>query len=142
MIEHRRPTLWSAPSQIERRSQAGRRRLRRRALIFRLGVRAALMGHLDSRSTKPSSTLNNRRRRPSGTHRSRTCPTKQRSSLSGSRTRVLFCGLCRVEQVLTTTFLLLSQSTCCLTRPRIHDHCCDPCRPLKRETKIQLRIST
>ena len=39
MIVHRRPT-----SQMERRSQAARRRLRRRAVIFRLGVRAALEG--------------------------------------------------------------------------------------------------
>ena len=35
-IEHLRPTLWPAP--------AARRRLRRRALIFRLGARAALVG--------------------------------------------------------------------------------------------------
>ena len=33
---HRRPTLWPAPSQMERRSQAARRRLRRLAVIFRL----------------------------------------------------------------------------------------------------------
>ena len=44
MIVHRRPTLWLAPSQMERRSQAARRRLRRRAVIFGLGVRAALEG--------------------------------------------------------------------------------------------------
>ena len=44
MIEHHRSTLWPAPSQMERRSQAARRRLRRRPLIFRFGVRAALMG--------------------------------------------------------------------------------------------------
>ena len=55
-IEHLRPTLWQAPSQTVRRSQAARRRLRRRALIFRLGARAALVGHLDSRSTELSST--------------------------------------------------------------------------------------
>ena len=44
MIEHHRSTLWPAPSQMERRSQAARQRLRRRPLIFRFGVRAALMG--------------------------------------------------------------------------------------------------
>ena len=44
MFEHLRPTLWPAPSQTVRRSQAARRRLRRRALIFRLGARAALVG--------------------------------------------------------------------------------------------------
>ena len=44
MIVRRRPTLWPAPSQMERRSQAARRRLRRRAVTFRLGVRAALEG--------------------------------------------------------------------------------------------------
>ena len=43
-IEHLRTTLWPAPSQTVRRSQAARRRLRRRALIFRLGARAALVG--------------------------------------------------------------------------------------------------
>ena len=43
-IEHLRSTLWLAPSQTVRCSQAARRRLRRRALIFRLGARAALVG--------------------------------------------------------------------------------------------------
>ena len=43
-IEHLRPTLWPAPSQTVRRSQAARRRLRRRALIFRFEARAALVG--------------------------------------------------------------------------------------------------
>ena len=43
-IEHLRPTLWQAPSQTVRRSQAARRRLRRRALMFRLGARAVLVG--------------------------------------------------------------------------------------------------
>ena len=44
MIVHRRRTLWPAPSQMERRPQAARRRLRRRAVIFRLGVRTSLEG--------------------------------------------------------------------------------------------------
>ena len=39
-IVHLHPTLWPAPSQTVRRSQAERRRLRRRALIFRLEARA------------------------------------------------------------------------------------------------------
>ena len=55
-IEHLHSPLWPAPSKTVRRSQAGRRRVRRRALIFRLGARAALVGHLDSRSTELSST--------------------------------------------------------------------------------------
>ena len=46
MIVHRRTTRWPTPSQMERLSQAARRRLRRRAVIFRLGVRAALEGPL------------------------------------------------------------------------------------------------
>ena len=40
------PTSWPAPSQTERHSQAACRRLPRRALFFRLGARAALVGPL------------------------------------------------------------------------------------------------